>query len=84
MIKHVIYKITQVSLVGPYTLKIQVDDGMERVTDFSDILRGLFCGPLQTVVFLPRCISILKSTRWRGPITPNLSQHWAKTQRGAA
>jgi hypothetical protein len=51
MSTHAIYKILDVAVIGPNTLKIWFDDGMERVIDFSDILHGPIYAPLRDPQF---------------------------------
>ncbi len=47
MIHHEIYRITKIRVIGPYTLKIWFDDGVERTIHFRDILYGPIYGPLR-------------------------------------
>ena len=44
---HPIYKVTGFDIAGPYTLRIQFDDGVTRMIDFSPILKGELLGPLR-------------------------------------
>jgi len=44
--KHDIYAVTSVDVVGPYTLEIGFDDGLVRTIDFRPVLRGNIFGPL--------------------------------------
>ncbi len=34
-------------IVGPYTLRVEFDDGAEQVIDFRPVLEGVLYGPLQ-------------------------------------
>ena len=45
--KHPIYQVTAVEVVGPYTLRIGFDDGSTQTIDFQPILAGELFGPLQ-------------------------------------
>jgi hypothetical protein len=44
--KHEIFAVTSVEVVGPYTLRLEFDDGVERTINFRPILRGELFGPL--------------------------------------
>ena len=44
---HPIYRVLGVENVGPYTLRVQFDDGQEQVIDFRPVLTGELYGPLQ-------------------------------------
>ncbi len=46
-IRHPIYRVTAVAVVGPATLQIRFDDGLERRIDFSSVLAGALFGPLR-------------------------------------
>ncbi len=45
--EHPIYKVTEFSIAGPYTLRVLFDDGAEQVIDFQPILAGRLFGPLR-------------------------------------
>lgn len=45
--KHPVYKVKSFAIVGPYTLKIDFDDGTSREIDFSPVLQGELYGPLR-------------------------------------
>ncbi len=47
MIEHPVYRVTKVSLVGPYVLSLQFDDGVVREINFRPVLEGELFGPLQ-------------------------------------
>ena len=44
---HPIYRVVDFKIVGPYTLRIQFDDGHVQVIDFQPVLAGELYGPLQ-------------------------------------
>ena len=44
---HPIYRVVGFEVVGPYTLRIEFDDGTEQVIDFRPVLEGALYGPLQ-------------------------------------
>jgi len=44
--KHPIYQVRAVEVVGPYTLRVQFSDGVQQVIDFKSVLAGALYGPL--------------------------------------
>jgi hypothetical protein len=44
---HSIYRIVGFEIVGPFTLRLMFDDGLERKIDFRPLLAGEMYGPLQ-------------------------------------
>jgi hypothetical protein len=44
---HPIHRVTQFSIVGPYTLSVAFSDGTEQRIDFKPVLHGVLFGPLQ-------------------------------------
>ena len=44
---HPIHRVTQFSIVGPYTLTVGFSDDTEQRIDFGPVLRGPLFGPLQ-------------------------------------
>jgi len=44
--KHAIYSVTRADVVGPWTLKVEFDDGSAQVINFRPILAGELYGPL--------------------------------------
>jgi hypothetical protein len=44
---HLIYRVVDFEIVGPYSLRVVFDDGMEQVIDFRPVLEGDLYGPLQ-------------------------------------
>ena len=44
---HPIHRVTQFSIVGPYTLLVAFTDGTEQRIGFRPVLRGPLFGPLQ-------------------------------------
>lgn len=45
--KHAVYRVTAFEIVGPYTLKLEFDDGACRTIDFGSVLKGELYGPLK-------------------------------------
>jgi hypothetical protein len=45
--KHAIHSITQVQVVGPWTLHLAFGDGTERIINFSSVLAGELYAPLK-------------------------------------
>jgi hypothetical protein len=44
---HPIHQVTAFAVVGPYTLRVRFEDGLERTIDFSPMLAGELFGPLR-------------------------------------
>ena len=44
---HPIHQITAFQIVGPYSLRLRFEDGLERTIDFSPVLAGELFGPLR-------------------------------------
>ena len=44
---HAIYRVIEVTVVGPYTLRIVFDDGEEETIDFRPVLEGELYGELK-------------------------------------
>ena len=44
---HPVYRVIGFEIVGPYTLRVEFDDGTTQVIDFTDVLAGDIYGPLQ-------------------------------------
>jgi hypothetical protein len=44
---HAIYRVRSFKIEGPYILRVQFDDGTERVIDFQPVLAGELFGPLR-------------------------------------
>lgn len=44
--KHPIYQVCAVEVVGPYTLRVQFTDNVERVINLRPVLAGELYGPL--------------------------------------
>ena len=44
---HPIYRVMNFKIVGPYTLRVEFDDGMAQTIDFRPVLAGVLYGPLQ-------------------------------------
>ena len=51
---HLICKVAAVEIVGDYTLRIQFDDGMERIINFRPVLAGEMFGPLRNLELFAR------------------------------
>lgn len=47
MVIHPVYRVVAFEIVGPYTLRVEFDDGTAQVIEFKPILRGELYGPLQ-------------------------------------
>ncbi len=44
--KHLIYQVRTFEIVGPYTLRVQFTDNVERVINLKPVLAGELFGPL--------------------------------------
>jgi len=44
---HPIHRVTNFSITGPYTLRVEFDDHTQQVIDFQPMLAGNFYGPLR-------------------------------------
>ena len=44
---HPIHQVTAFEVVGPYSLRLWFEDGLERTIDFSPMLAGELFGPLR-------------------------------------
>ncbi|RMH38605.1 MAG: DUF2442 domain-containing protein [Gammaproteobacteria bacterium] len=44
---HRIYRVVGFEIVGPYTLRVAFDDGIEQVIDFRPVLEGAIYGALK-------------------------------------
>ena len=44
---HPIYRVRSFENVGPYTLRVGFDDGVEQIIDFRPVLAGELFGPLR-------------------------------------
>jgi hypothetical protein len=44
---HPIHQVTAFEIVGPYSLRVRFEDGLERTIDFSPMLAGELFGPLR-------------------------------------
>jgi len=44
---HKLYKVTAFEIVGDYTIRVEFDDGSERIIDFRPVLYGEMWGALQ-------------------------------------
>ncbi len=47
MKEHKVYRVVEFEVVGPYTLRVVFDDGVERVIDFKEVLAGPIYGMLR-------------------------------------
>jgi hypothetical protein len=45
--EHEIHKVVAFEVVAPFTLRLEFEDGVHRVVDFSAVLKGELYGPLQ-------------------------------------
>ena len=46
---HLIYKISSVKIMAPYTLEIQFDDSEKQTINFEPVLHGEMYGPLRNL-----------------------------------
>ena len=44
---HAVYRVTGFEIMGPFTLKVDFDDGQSRTIDFLPVLEGEVFGPLK-------------------------------------
>ncbi len=44
---HPIHQVAAFQIVGPYSLRVRFEDGLERTIDFSPVLAGELFGPLR-------------------------------------
>ncbi len=44
---HPIHEVTAFEVIGPYSLRLRFEDGLERTIDFSPVLAGELFGPLR-------------------------------------
>lgn len=44
---HAIYRVVDLAIVSPYTLRLTFDDRSEQVIDFRQVLEGAVYGPLR-------------------------------------
>jgi hypothetical protein len=44
---HPIHRVTAFEIVGPYSIHLHFEDGLERTIDFAPMLAGEMFGPLQ-------------------------------------
>ena len=47
MEEHRVYRVVEFEIIGPYTLRVVFDDGVERVIDFRGVLEGPIYGMLK-------------------------------------
>ena len=47
--KHDIYAVTALTVVGPYTLRLEFDDRTSQTIDFQPVLEGEVFGPLKDI-----------------------------------
>jgi len=48
---HLMVKVTDFAIVGPYTLRITFDDGTEQTINFEPVLHGYYYTPLRDLDF---------------------------------
>ncbi len=48
---HLMVKVTDFAIVGPYTLRIAFDDGTEQTINFEPVLYGYYYAPLRDLDF---------------------------------
>jgi hypothetical protein len=44
---HAIYSVRSFEIIGPFTLRVEFDDGIVQMIDFSPVLLGQIYGPLR-------------------------------------
>ena len=44
---HLLVKVTDFTIVGDYTLRVEFDDGTAQMIDFEPVLHGYYFGPLR-------------------------------------
>lgn len=47
--KHLIVKVENFEIIGPYNLRVTFDDGSEQLIDFEPVLHGYYFGPLRDI-----------------------------------
>ena len=47
--KHLIVRVEDFEIIGPYNLRVIFDDGSEQVIDFEPVLYGYYYGPLRDI-----------------------------------
>ena len=45
--KHPVHRVKAFEIVGPYTLRVEFEDGVSRTIDFRPVLEGELYGPLR-------------------------------------
>ena len=45
--EHPIHRVIAFEIVGEYTVRVDFEDGLSRIIDFRDLLRGELFGPLR-------------------------------------
>ncbi len=89
---HPIHRVTNFSIAGPYTIRVEFEDHTHQVIDFQPILAGNFYGPCETSNSSIKSGLTRKSTRWSGPMEPTLipppfmiglwfKKHWSNAQK---
>ena len=48
---HPIHRVTAFEIVGPHTIHLRFEDGLERTVDFEPVLAGELFGPLRDRLF---------------------------------
>ena len=49
--KHLMVNVTSFVIVGPYTLRVTFDNGVERLINFAPVLAGYYYAPLRDLNF---------------------------------
>ena len=53
---HAVYRVTGFEIVGPFTLKVDFDDGQSQTIDFLPVLEGELLGPLKDRALLEKVV----------------------------
>lgn len=51
---HEIHRVTEFERVGPFTLRVEFEDGTSQTIDFRPVLHGELYGPLQEQAFFDK------------------------------
>ena len=62
---HPIHQITAFQIVGPYSLRLRFEDGLERTIDFSPVLAGELFGPFRDASLFPASAAGCRGTNDR-------------------
>lgn len=77
--RHPVYKVKGVEVVGPYRLRIEFTDGLVRTIDFRSILEGEVYAPLQDLDLFAGSRSTAKPTHSSGRTVPTSTLRFCTT-----